>query len=75
MVMIRFIGFKTKAQAIEFINWYSEQGEQDAAVWLELAKSNGAIDVNSIVTVDRIMEQSGSEGVETIDVFLRTGGN
>lgn len=39
-------GFKTKAQAEAFIDWYEGQGEQDACIWFECRKDEGEIDVD-----------------------------
>lgn len=33
---VQILGFKSKAQAQEFITWYGEQGEQDAHIWFEM---------------------------------------
>lgn len=43
---IHMTGFKTKAQAEEFVKWYEGQGEQEAAVWFECRKSEGVIDTD-----------------------------
>ena len=42
-------GFKTKAQAEEFIFWYCGAGEQSSVDWFEARKSEGDIDVDSMV--------------------------
>ena len=34
---VELTGFKTKAQAEAFVDWYGGAGEQDAAVWFEEA--------------------------------------
>lgn len=39
-------GFKTKAQAKAFIDWYEGQGEQDASAWFEARVDEGEIDVD-----------------------------
>jgi len=44
-------GFSTKAEAEEFINWYSGSGEQDAENWFSERKAEGLIEHNSM-TVD-----------------------
>lgn len=46
MYNLTFTGFKTKAQAEAFRDWYSGQGEQDATVWFECRKEEGEIDVD-----------------------------
>lgn len=45
-------GFKSKAQAEEFISWYSEQGEQDAGYWFEARKEEGTLDCNFMPVID-----------------------
>jgi hypothetical protein len=50
-------GFLTKDEAEEFAKWYSEQGEQDAMIWLECAKVRGkdvreSLCAKSIVSTD-----------------------
>lgn len=41
-------GFKSESQVKEFISWYEGQGEQDASLWFEEARSQGKIGVNSM---------------------------
>lgn len=48
MFKVLIEGFNTKAEAEEFINWYSGQGEQDADIWFECRKSDGDIEVDSM---------------------------
>ncbi len=43
---VQITGFKTQAQAEEFIKWYEGQGEQDSAVWFDVAYSRNKIDVD-----------------------------
>lgn len=31
----------TEEEILEFIDWYSEQGEQDIAIWFEESKNQG----------------------------------
>lgn len=50
MYKIAITGFKTKAQAEEFINWYEGQGEQDASYWFECRKAEGTLDVDTMYT-------------------------
>lgn len=44
-------GFKTKAQAEAFADWYEGQGEQDADIWFEIHQSEGKLDVSSMHAV------------------------
>lgn len=37
-------GFRSMKEVETFINWYEEQGEQYASIWLEEAKLQGNID-------------------------------
>jgi hypothetical protein len=39
-------GFRTRAEAQEFLNWYEGAGEQDAQVWFECRQDEGIIDVD-----------------------------
>lgn len=41
-------GFKSESQVKEFIAWYEGQGEQDASLWFEEARSQGKIGVDSM---------------------------
>ena len=34
-------GFKNKTEAIEFMKWYSNQGEQDIEFWMECRQQEG----------------------------------
>ena len=40
---VKLEGFNTKEEADEFLNWYSGQGEQDAAYWFECRVDEGLI--------------------------------
>lgn len=40
-VSITINGFKNKEEAIEFMSWYSNQGEQDIEFWMECRKHEG----------------------------------
>jgi hypothetical protein len=44
-IEVHFKGFKTRAQADAFVNWYSNSGEQDAIQDFECRKDEGSIDV------------------------------
>ena len=49
-------GFKNKEEIIEFMNWYSGQGEQDFCVWLE-CRIDEDIDVRDFIpciNIDKI---------------------
>lgn len=46
MYSLKINGFKTKAQANAFIDWYEGQGEQEAQVWFECRQDEGEIDVD-----------------------------
>lgn len=46
MYTVKVTGFKTKAQAEEFINWYEGQGEQDASYWFEARVAEGTLDTD-----------------------------
>lgn len=48
MYEVRITGFKSKAQAEAFINWYSYQGEQQSPIWFEERKRDGDIDVDTM---------------------------
>lgn len=50
MYELKITGFKTKKQAEQFRDWYSGQGEQDAAIWFECRKSEGNLDVEYMHT-------------------------
>ena len=41
MFEVKIKGFETKDSAIEFMNWYSGQGEQDIDFWMECRKEEG----------------------------------
>jgi hypothetical protein len=41
MVDVVIHGFCNKEEAIEFIKWYSEQGEQDITTWLKAKRTEG----------------------------------
>lgn len=56
MYSLKLNGFKTKAQVEEFLSWYSGQGEQDACIWLEIAKDAGKIDVDSMMVDNNYKE-------------------
>lgn len=43
MIKVVVDGFKTIEEANEFCEWYSGQGEQDAAIWFDCRKSEGII--------------------------------
>lgn len=58
MYKINVTGFKTKAQAEEFISWYEGQGEQDAAIWFECRKDEGVLDVD-FMPVESITSWNG----------------
>lgn len=44
-------GFKSRAEADEFIKWFSGQGEQDLAYWFEEAASKNP-DIRPALIVD-----------------------
>ncbi len=50
MYSVKVVGFKTKEEAKQFIEWYSGQGEQDLPVWFECRKSEGLIDIECLYT-------------------------
>ena len=50
-------GFKTRDEAIEFMQWYSGAGEQDAAYWFECRKEEGK-DVRDFLYTDSINEET-----------------
>ena len=61
MFEVTIKGFKTKDEAVEFMQWYSGQGEQDIPVWLECRKDEGldvreCLNTKSIDTDNLIME-------------------
>jgi hypothetical protein len=45
-ITLEISGFKSKAQAEAFLDWYEGQGEQDACVWFECRKAEGKIDTD-----------------------------
>lgn len=47
-ITLEISGFNTKAEAEEFISWYSGQGEQDASIWFECRKQEGKINVDTM---------------------------
>ena len=53
MFNVCITNFKSKEEAEEFINWYSGQGEQDCAIWMECRKEEG-MDVRDFLPVDCI---------------------
>lgn len=70
-------GFKTRAQAEAFVNWYSNSGEQEASNDFECRKEEGTIDVDfmpidnrctwplnegNVINVQLTMMDSSSEG-------------
>ena len=63
---VRVTGFKTKAQAEEFMNWYSGQGEQDASIWFECRKAEGTLDVD-FMPADSFSDWNGN----TIEMNLK----
>ena len=50
MYEVKISGFKTKAQAEEFVKWYEGSGEQQAEMWFECRKEEGVIDVSWMPT-------------------------
>jgi hypothetical protein len=44
MFSVKINGFRSKAEAEAFVEWYEGQGEQDAQLWLEESKARGRID-------------------------------
>ena len=67
MFEIRITGFKTRAQASAFYDWYEGQGEQDAGVWFECQKSEGKIDVD-FMPVDVQKGSSWNKNVLSFEV-------
>ena len=41
MHSVKIEGFETKEGAVEFMNWYSGQGEQDIDNWMECRQEEG----------------------------------
>ena len=46
MFELHLKGFQTKKQVKAFIEWYENQGEQNADIWFECRKDEGEIDVD-----------------------------
>lgn len=43
-------GFKTKAEAETFLNWYEGSAEQDIDIWLDCRRDEGLIETLSMNT-------------------------
>ena len=53
-------GFTSKAQLKAFSDWYSGQGEQDAAYWFESMKDEGELDCSFMSHEGDIAETDNS---------------
>ena len=51
-------GFKTKAQAKAFYDWYENQGESDSPYWFEERQLDGEIDVSISEGVEEVLNGS-----------------
>ena len=57
-------GFSSLAEAEEFVQWYSGQGEQDSAIWFECRKEEGLIEHS------RMYHKSSSTDGNTVTMEL-----
>jgi hypothetical protein len=62
-------GFKTKAQAKAFAEWYESQGEQDSSIWFQFRKDSGEIDVD-FMGVDCSRELEWKENILTMHLAI-----
>lgn len=56
-VSITIKGFRNRQEAIEFMNWYSGQGEQDIDFWMECRQQEGK-DVRECINCKSIDEEN-----------------
>lgn len=56
-VSITIKGFKNREEAIEFMAWYSGQGEQDIEFWMECRQQEGK-DVRSHIYCKNYNEET-----------------
>ena len=65
---IAVTGFKTKAQAKAFIDWYAGDGEQSSIDWFECRYQEGEIDVKNMMISTETYNSKGNVAQMILDI-------
>lgn len=57
-ISITVNGFKSRQEALEFMSWYWDQGEQDASIWFENSHMRDPENIRSSLYVKNIDKEN-----------------